>query len=220
VIREPSPVLEIGADAPPPAAVQESAPVVPNSDCHYTTKDVNDLVDRMHADRTKMFQGVDILLTTEYPRSILNCTVAKPPEELLRIPQAILGSKAISRIASRLRPRYHFASDPTPMFARNKAEPTFFEREPYENDALGSLPGEKQAGVGKKTFGVIGVDESAVLSSVLHVTRFLGIAAVNNPQKAKVSFHALVCALKSFFFFVFILCHCSNRSLKLSSQIT
>ncbi|KAJ3151650.1 hypothetical protein HDU86_006069 [Geranomyces michiganensis] len=68
--------------------------------------------------------GVDILMTAEWPAHITEGSTAANAKlgEQVRLAQGVDG---VAAVASRLQPRYHFASSPA----------LFFEREPYRNSA-------------------------------------------------------------------------------------
>lgn len=88
------------------------------------------------------FIGVDILLTSIWPADVWKYSTNQPTEQ----PN---GSKLISRLASGLRPRYHFAG-----------QGNHYERSPYRNHRV-------------------------LLEPTQQVTRFIGLAAVDNPAKQK-----------------------------------
>ncbi|XP_045138727.1 CWF19-like protein 1 isoform X3 [Portunus trituberculatus] len=89
--------------------------------------------------------AIDILLTSQWPNVV--CNYAKKPEGC--DPQSS-GSSMISRLAFKLRPRYHFCG----------TEGTYYERLPYRNHKV-------------------------LLEPTRHVTRFIGLAKVGNPEKQK-----------------------------------
>ncbi|KAL5479933.1 hypothetical protein EMCRGX_G023536 [Ephydatia muelleri] len=76
----------------------------------------------------KDFLGVDIFLTSDWPRGVENYTTLPPEVEKVKGQ----GAEAISRLAARLRPRYHFCG-------KHRA---FFERVPYRNHQV--LQGEQR----------------------------------------------------------------------------
>ncbi|VDN54680.1 unnamed protein product [Dracunculus medinensis] len=88
------------------------------------------------------FTGIDILLTSMWPAQVAKYSPNQPSVE-------ISGSPLISRLASGLKPRYHFAG----MGAH-------YERTPYRNHRV-------------------------LMELAQHVTRFIGLAPVNNPEKHK-----------------------------------
>jgi hypothetical protein len=90
------------------------------------------------------FRGVDVLLTSEWPRGVATHT-GQPPDWLA---EAGTGSEAVSRLAVAVRPRYHFVGGLN----------HFYERTPYRNHQV--LRTQQQ-----------------------HVTRFIALANVGNPDK-------------------------------------
>ncbi|CAH8534228.1 unnamed protein product [Dicrocoelium dendriticum] len=94
------------------------------------------------------FLGVDILLTIQWPSGVNNFLTYTLPQECT--PCVLTSSKAISKLAYFLRPRYHFAS----------GKGFYFERSPYRNHRV--------------------LQEKAN-----HVTRFISLANVKNPQNHK-----------------------------------
>ncbi|ORZ14777.1 CwfJ C-terminus 1-domain-containing protein-like protein [Absidia repens] len=72
--------------------------------------------------------GVDVLLTTEWPKGIENASTTPPSAPLTT------ASSTIAQLALALKPRYHFAT----------SENVFFEREPYKNDTGSQNPQERQ----------------------------------------------------------------------------
>ncbi|XP_031562672.1 CWF19-like protein 1 [Actinia tenebrosa] len=81
----------------------------------FSQEDVESLSNKSNEDK---FQGVDILLTCCWPQDIIEYT-SKPPD-VLSVPN---GSKLVSRLCYKLRPRYHFAS----------VDGIHYERAPYRN---------------------------------------------------------------------------------------
>ncbi|KAI8088900.1 CwfJ C-terminus 1-domain-containing protein-like protein [Halteromyces radiatus] len=73
--------------------------------------------------------GVDILLTTEWPKGIEDGTTKAPPCSLST------AASSIALLDLALKPRYHFAD----------SENTFYEREPYENTTGFGGPDERVA---------------------------------------------------------------------------
>ena len=87
------------------------------------------------------FQGVDILLSSDWPQGIGSQDNEVKPTD---------GIALISRLAVKLRPRYHFAGQ----------KGVFYERVPYRNHRV-------------------------MVQNQRHVTRFIGMAKVGNPEKKK-----------------------------------
>eukprot|EP00455_Lapot_gusevi_P029210 TRINITY_DN3127_c0_g1_i6.p1 TRINITY_DN3127_c0_g1~~TRINITY_DN3127_c0_g1_i6.p1 ORF type:complete len:673 (+),score=142.97 TRINITY_DN3127_c0_g1_i6:57-2075(+) len=72
---------------------------------HYTEADANVL---LKLGREQYDAGIDLLLTSEWPRNFSNTLTTPPPRDLGDV--RILGSPVVSEIALRLAPRYHFAA--------------------------------------------------------------------------------------------------------------
>ena len=87
------------------------------------------------------FQGVDILLSSDWPLGI---------GSLDNEVKATDGVSVVSRLAVKLRPRYHFAG----------TKGVFYERIPYRNHRI-------------------------MMGTQRHVTRFIAMAKVGNPEKKK-----------------------------------
>ncbi|KAM4523006.1 CWF19-like protein 1 [Fundulus diaphanus] len=118
-------------------ALQEPAP----AHC-FTSKDLSALVTSLTG--SSKFRGVDILLTSQWPRGVWH--YGNNPE----VNTKSCGSGAIASLADKLKPRYHFAA----------LEGAHYERLPYRNHMV--------------------LQENAQ-----HVSRFIALAAVNNPAKKK-----------------------------------
>ncbi|VDK44991.1 unnamed protein product [Anisakis simplex] len=88
------------------------------------------------------FLGVDILLTSMWPAQVWKHSSNHPSQE-------VNGSRLISKLATALKPRYHFAG-----------MGIHYERAPYRNHRV-------------------------LLEAAQHVTRFIGLAAVDNAEKEK-----------------------------------
>jgi hypothetical protein len=86
---------------------------------HYNDEDVQSLC-RLTEDVS--FKGVDILMTSEWPKNVFNHTT--PPAEI----PGFAGSVHISQLAVALSPRYHFVG----------SLDMFYERHPYRNPAIHS----------------------------------------------------------------------------------
>uniref|UniRef100_A0A3P8P8V0 CWF19-like protein 1 n=1 Tax=Astatotilapia calliptera TaxID=8154 RepID=A0A3P8P8V0_ASTCA len=118
-------------------ARQEPAP----AHC-FTSKDLVALMTPLTS--SSKFKGVDILLTSQWPRGVWH--YANNPE----VNTKLCGSNSIASLADKLKPRYHFAA----------LEGAHYERLPYRNHIV--------------------LQENAQ-----HVSRFIALAAVNNPAKKK-----------------------------------
>uniref|UniRef100_A0A1A7WIS1 CWF19-like protein 1 n=1 Tax=Iconisemion striatum TaxID=60296 RepID=A0A1A7WIS1_9TELE len=94
-------------------ALQEPAP----AHC-FTSKDLSALVTSLTS--SSKFRGVDILLTSQWPRGVWQ--YGNTPE----VNTKSCGSSAISSLADRLKPRYHFAA----------LEGAHYERLPYRNHVV------------------------------------------------------------------------------------
>ncbi|CAI8038792.1 CWF19-like protein 1 [Geodia barretti] len=110
---------------------------------YMTSSDVESLKE-MAAKSKEEFRGVDILLTTEWPRGVATHT-ATPPDWL---DADNAGSVEVAQLAVAVRPRYHIVA----------GLKHFYERTPYRNHQV--LRGQQ-----------------------LHVTRFIALANVGNPDK-------------------------------------
>jgi hypothetical protein len=110
---------------------------------YITGSDVESLKE-MAAKSKEDFRGVDVLLTTEWPKGVATHT-ATPPDWL---DADNTGSVAVARLAVAVRPRYHVVA----------GLKHFYERTPYRNHQV--LRGQQ-----------------------LHVTRFIALANVGNPDK-------------------------------------
>ncbi|XP_077449775.1 CWF19-like protein 1 [Stigmatopora argus] len=84
-----------------------------DSDHCFTTKDLTDVLAPVGAN----FRGVDILLTSQWPKGVWR--FANKPE----VDTKSCGSGAIANMAEKLKPRYHFAA----------LEGVHYERLPYRN---------------------------------------------------------------------------------------
>ncbi|CAN9508519.1 unnamed protein product [Ophioblennius macclurei] len=91
-------------------AQQETAP----AHC-FTPRDLSALVTPLSA--SSSFRGVDILLTSQWPRGVW--TFGNKPE----VNTKVCGSGAVADLADKLKPRYHFAA----------LEGVHYERVPYRN---------------------------------------------------------------------------------------
>ncbi|XP_027702151.1 CWF19-like protein 1 [Vombatus ursinus] len=109
----------------------------------FTFKDVSSLKAALQA--TSQFKGVDVLLTSPWPKGVGNFGNASGDVDTKK-----KGSSLISHLAMDLKPRYHFAA----------LEKTYYERLPYRNHTV--------------------LQETAQ-----HVTRFIALANVGNPEKRK-----------------------------------
>ncbi|NXA42390.1 C19L1 protein, partial [Eudromia elegans] len=87
--------------------------------CNFSKKDVAELTTSLLSDPG--FRGVDILLTSPWPRDVGN--FGNSPGE---IDTKKCGSALISNLAASLKPRYHFAA----------LEKTYYERVPYRNHTV------------------------------------------------------------------------------------
>ncbi|NWI13439.1 C19L1 protein, partial [Crypturellus soui] len=87
--------------------------------CNFSSKDVTELTTSLLS--TPKFRGVDILLTSPWPRDVGN--FGNSPGE---IDPKKCGSALISNLAASLKPRYHFAA----------LEKTYYERVPYRNHTV------------------------------------------------------------------------------------
>ncbi|KAK9722796.1 hypothetical protein K7432_002418 [Basidiobolus ranarum] len=83
----------------------------------YNDTDVENMLKTTQQDG---FDGVDILLTHEWPENLMQFSSLTPSQSISS------GSSNIAKVASALKPRYHFAT----------LEKVFFEREPYKNELL------------------------------------------------------------------------------------
>lgn len=113
-----------------------------SGEVHFSNNDVDALMLPRASDGG--FQGVDILLTSPWPKAVEKYGIA-PDGGLAKAP-----SMSVAQLAMGLKPRYHFAG----------LEGMFYERQPYRNH---KVLAEKDK----------------------HVTRFLGLAKVNNKDKKK-----------------------------------
>ncbi|KAM9845990.1 CWF19-like protein 1 [Aulostomus maculatus] len=94
-------------------ALQEPAP----AHC-FTSKDLAALVEPLT--RSSKFRGVDILLTSQWPRGVWH--YGNNPE----VNSKSCGSSSIAALADQLKPRYHFAA----------LEGVHYERVPYRNHVV------------------------------------------------------------------------------------
>nr|XP_020468951.1 CWF19-like protein 1 isoform X2 [Monopterus albus] len=94
-------------------ALQEPAP----AHC-FTSKDLSALVAPLTS--SSKFRGVDILLTSQWPRGVWH--YANNPE----VNTKLCGSSSVASLAEKLRPRYHFAA----------LEGAHYERLPYRNHVV------------------------------------------------------------------------------------
>ncbi|XP_063483997.1 CWF19-like protein 1 isoform X5 [Symphalangus syndactylus] len=109
----------------------------------FSPKDVSSL--RTMLCTTSQFKGVDILLTSPWPKYVGNFGNSSGEVDTKKC-----GSALVSSLATGLKPRYHFAA----------LEKTYYERLPYRNHIV--------------------LQENAQ-----HVTRFIALANVGNPEKKK-----------------------------------
>lgn len=91
-------------------------------DYNYSIQNLQSLENSLHWDDSR-YQGVDILLTSDWPRGISNRSQTK-----ILTRDAELGSPLISRLALLSRPRYHFSG----------LHDECFERAPYRNHQSGA----------------------------------------------------------------------------------
>ncbi|XP_066524255.1 CWF19-like protein 1 [Hoplias malabaricus] len=120
----------------------------------FTAKDLTALLTPLVS--TSKFKGVDILLTSQWPRGVWQ--FGNNPE----IDTKFCGVSSIANLAERLKPRYHFAA----------LEGVHYERLPYRNHVV--------------------LQENAQ-----HVSRFIALAAVNNPGKKKYLYAFNIVPMKS-----------------------
>ena len=98
---------------------------MPNSMHSFTSADIADL-NRLCQSHSK-FNGVDILLTAQWPYGIMKFSDQQlPQEDSDEIKATAFQSKLVAELAVAVRPRYHFAA------LRN----CFFERRPYRNHRI------------------------------------------------------------------------------------
>ena len=90
---------------------------------NYTTDSLNSLEANLRWDNPK-YTGVDILLTSDWPKGITN-NLHQPP---VSVDDLKLGSALVSRLALLSRPRYHFSG----------LHGEYYERPPYRNHQSGS----------------------------------------------------------------------------------
>ncbi|XP_042563254.1 CWF19-like protein 1 [Clupea harengus] len=107
----------------------------------FSPKDLSALVEPLVNSK---FKGVDILLTSQWPRGVWQ--YGNNPE----VDTRFCGVGSIASLANHLRPRYHFAG----------MEGVSYERLPYRNHLV-------------------------LQENSQHVSRFIALAAVNNPAKKK-----------------------------------
>ncbi|KAL7073260.1 hypothetical protein ACQ4LE_007326 [Meloidogyne hapla] len=107
----------------------------------FDTRSIDDLLTPLAANSG--FLGVDILLTSIWPTNVWLHSTNQPSTEPSNT------SKLLARLASGLRPRYHFAG-----------QGIHYERSPYRNHRV-------------------------LLEPAQHVSRFIGLAPVNNTNKQK-----------------------------------
>ncbi|XP_001513071.2 CWF19-like protein 1 [Ornithorhynchus anatinus] len=115
----------------------------PGPSYSFSAKDVTALKASLLS--TSQFKGVDILLTSPWPKDVGN--YGNSPGE---VDTKKCGSALVSSLATSLKPRYHFAA----------LEKIYYERLPYRNHVV--------------------LQENAQ-----HVTRFIALASVGNPDKKK-----------------------------------
>ncbi|XP_012992778.2 CWF19-like protein 1 isoform X1 [Esox lucius] len=84
----------------------------------FSPKDLTQLVEPLHSNNK--FRGVDILLTSEWPRGVWQ--YANSPE----VNTKFCGTNSIAHLANKLKPRYHFAA----------IEGVYYERLPYRNHVV------------------------------------------------------------------------------------
>ena len=89
---------------------------------NYTAENLNSLEATLRWDSPR-YLGVDILLTSDWPRGITNNLPSKPAVDDLTV-----GSPLVSRLALLSRPRYHFCG----------VQGEHYERPPYRNHQSGS----------------------------------------------------------------------------------
>lgn len=114
----------------------------PEDGCHFSQDDILALESQC---QDESFKGLDILITSCWPRSVSQ--FASRPDG---IDPDRCGSSQISRLAEQLKPRYHFAGH----------EGVHYERAPYRNHQV-------------------------LREAAQHVTRFISLAQVGNPDKKK-----------------------------------
>ncbi|TSK13549.1 CWF19-like protein 1 [Bagarius yarrelli] len=142
-------------------AQQEPAP----AHC-FTAKDLVSLITPLVSN--SKFKGVDILLTSQWPRGVWQ--YGNNPASLFDFRHYIIsdintkfcGVSSIGNLAEKLKPRYHFAG----------MEGVYYERLPYRNHMV--------------------LQENAQ-----HVSRFIALATVNNPAKKKYLYAFNIVPMKS-----------------------
>jgi len=96
--------------------------ILNTKDYNYTGTNLNKLESNLKWDDTR-YQGVDILLTNDWPKGISNFTSCHQCVDDLT-----LGSPLVSRLGLLARPRYHFAA----------IQGQYYERQPYRNHSAGA----------------------------------------------------------------------------------
>jgi len=92
-------------------------------DCNYSPTNLQALEANLGWGDPR-YQGVDILLTADWPKGITNLTSHKDPE----VDDMAVGSPLVSRLALLCRPRYHFSA----------VQGSHYERPPYRNHSSGA----------------------------------------------------------------------------------
>eukprot|EP00124_Ichthyophonus_hoferi_P000769 Ihof_evm11s31 gene=Ihof_evmTU11s31 len=119
---------------------------------YYTKHDVDALL--AYADSAE-FKGIDVLLTSEWPKGITTLSThavpsRNPDAPMLSAAIQAIGSDCVSLVAKALIPRYHFSG----------MQGVFYEREPYRNHIM-------------------------LQSKPMHVTRFIALADIPATTKMK-----------------------------------
>ncbi|XP_045569393.1 CWF19-like protein 1 [Salmo salar] len=120
----------------------------------FSPEDLHQLVEPLI--NNNQFRGVDILLTSQWPRGVWQ--YANSPE----VNTKLCGAGSISQLAYKLKPRYHFAA----------VEGVHYERRPYRNHVV-------------------------LQENTQHVSRFIALATVNNPEKRKYLYAFNIIPMKS-----------------------
>uniref|UniRef100_A0A6B2L1L9 Cwf19-like C-terminal domain-containing protein n=1 Tax=Arcella intermedia TaxID=1963864 RepID=A0A6B2L1L9_9EUKA len=108
-----------------------------NRTMDYNYEEIRGVIDRV---KHSHFKGVDILLSNEWPKGLLNSLSDEAcPKGISMLEYDDFGAEIVSQMTASLAPRYHFSSTPTKKI--------FYERQPYRNGP--QFPGQRKFSISR-----------------------------------------------------------------------